>query len=164
MPPIRPQQQPQPQPFRTTDVLRDPRALPPPPSSRADRPASAADFDQIMLSIGALTGRFDEVKKEITGIAGRLDGHAGQLATLVREATEDQANVVDLTHIMDERADELSQTLSEDCKALPDLVRKAIDERLAEVGVTDLGGSVAVLPPSCQAMSNSREERYLLAR
>ena len=67
-----------------------------------------------MLSIGALTGRFGEVKKEITGIAGRLDGHSVQLAALAREAAQDRANVVDLTRIMDERADELSQTLSED--------------------------------------------------
>ena len=82
LPPVRPQ----PLPFRTADSPRPP----PPLSSRADRPASAADFDQIMLSIGALTGRFDEVRKDITGIAGRLDGHSAQLASLAREATEDR--------------------------------------------------------------------------
>ena len=117
-----------------------------------------------MLSLGTLTGKFDAVKTEITGIAEKLDSHSGQLANLAREATEDRANIVDLTRVVDERTDELSQAMADDRRALPDVIKKVIDERLSEIGITESGAANTPRIPSCQSLSDSKEERYLLAR
>lgn len=118
-----------------------------------------------MQSIGALTGKFDAVKSEITGIAGKIDNHTSQLAALTRETTEDRANVVDLARVMDERTDELSQTMAENRRAMPDIIKKVLDERLDELGVTGSGGANNIPQiSSCQSLSESKEERYLLAR
>ena len=60
---------------------------PPPPQvvqaaaakKNPDSPATSSDIDRLMSSIGALTGKFDEVKQDITGVASRLDDHTNRL-------------------------------------------------------------------------------------
>ena len=67
--------------------------------------------------------------------------------------------------MMVERADELSQAMSKDRRALPDVIKKVLDDRLSEIGITGLGGANNVPQiPSCQSLLDSKEERYLPAR
>ena len=54
--------------------------MPPPAVKKSpDSPATSADIDRLMSSIGALTGKFDDVKQDITSVAARLDDHSNRL-------------------------------------------------------------------------------------
>ena len=135
-----------------------PVSRPPPPPT--GRPATSSDIDRIMASIGALTGKFDTIK---TDIGNRLDDHTTRLQSLAREATADRADIVDLARVIDERTDELSQTLTETRRGLPELIKNAVDERFAEINGQPQAG-VSHQAPAFRTLSDTKEDRYLLAR
>ena len=97
---------------------------PPPPASASgsgsgpgssERPATLSDIIRLMRSIGGLSGKFDTVNTKI-------DANAVEIQNLRREAKTDRADMVDLTRVLDERMDALSQQLEDDRSALPGVV------------------------------------------
>ena len=60
-----------------------------------------------------------------------------RLDTLTRETASDCADVVELVRSFDERAEDLSQQITDTRQDLPCIVREAVDNRIAELGLGD---------------------------
>ena len=119
---------------------------PPPPTSspgvgsgQNDRPATLSDIDRLMKSICGLSGKFDTVN-------AKIDTNAAEIQNLRREATTDRADVVDLTRVVDERMDALSQQLADDREALPGVIQKVVDQRIHAIA-EETNASATPAPP-----------------
>lgn len=121
--------------------------------------AMYSDIDIIMKSIEALTNKFGEVKKEVAGFSGQLNDHNQKISALAEDAKADREDVKKIIGSIEGRIDSL-----ECLDNISEVVRDAIDTRLAEFGIDHDATGPGSLPSTSGSGSKAKENVFLLAR